>query len=163
MAQRDREGLSYNIRSLQDEEYLMVGQLISMSIVHSGIGPRCLSPLLFNSLVESPDNVVVSVDDVDDLELRSSLLELISVESVDPVSIFELAGTFRFLKDVGDVKKVAAEMAHWYVLGRTKLSKKVLIIWVCWMQLLITLYRFILLCASVHKSLLLTQFIAFSL
>ncbi len=134
MAQRDRGGLSYNIRSLQDEEYLMVGQLISMSIVHSGIGPRCLMPLLFNSLVESPDNVVVSVDDVDDLELRSSLLELISVESVEAAhsvidkkkldSIFELAGTFRFLKDVDDVKKVAAEMAHWYVLGRTKLQKR---------------------------------------
>jgi hypothetical protein len=101
-----------------------------MLIVHSGIGPRCLSPLLFNSLVKSPDNVVVSVDDVDDLELRFSLVELISVESVEVAHsvidkrkldrILELPGAFRFLRDVDDVKKVAAETAHWYVLGRMR-------------------------------------------
>lgn len=122
--------LSYDGKSLRAEEYFMAGQLISMSLVHTGVGPRCLSPILFEYLVKGPDNVEVSVDAVDNPELRSGLQELMSVQSVEEAQatidgrkldgILELAGTFRLMRDVNDVKDVAIETTHCYVLGRTR-------------------------------------------
>lgn len=122
--------LSYNAKALKEEEYFMAGQLFSMSLAHSGVGPRCLSPVLFDSLVKGPNNVAVSVDAVDDPDLRSGLQGLISVQSVEEAHaviaskkldrILELAGTLRLMKNVCNVKDVAIETAHWYVLGRTR-------------------------------------------
>ena len=73
--------LSYDAKALKEGEYFMAGQLISMALVHSGIGPRCLSSILFDSLVKSPDKVEVPLDIVYDIELQSSLQDLISVTS----------------------------------------------------------------------------------
>ena len=61
---QNKKLLSRNARCLADSEYFIAGQLFTMSLVHIGVGPRCLSPILFESLVKSPEKVSVSVEDV---------------------------------------------------------------------------------------------------
>lgn len=122
--------LSSDAKALKEGEYFYAGQLFSMALVHCGIGPRCLSPILFDSLVKGPSEVVVPVESVYDPELQLGIQGLMSAESVEEANeviadkklegILELAGTLRFMKNVCDVKEVASETAHWYILGRTR-------------------------------------------
>ena len=66
---RNSKLLSCSSRCLEESEYFFAGQLIAMSLVHVGIGPRCLSPILFECLTGRPEKVSVSVEDVCDPEL----------------------------------------------------------------------------------------------
>ena len=122
--------LSHDAKALKHDEYVMAGQLISMALVHAGIGPRCFSPVLFDSLIKGHVEVHVPIDAVYDLELQSTLKNLMSVESLDEANrliadqnleeIQELSGTLRVLRSISDVKEVVCEIAHWYVLDRTR-------------------------------------------
>ena len=128
--QENHKFLSYNGKALKQAEYFKAGQLFAMALVHCGIGPRCLSPILFDSLVKGPGQVAVPVDSVHDPELKLSLQRLMSAQSVDDANkviadeqlqgVLDLSGTLRFMKSVYDVRDVASETAHWYVLGRTR-------------------------------------------
>ncbi|CAB4026455.1 RNA-directed DNA polymerase from mobile element jockey, partial [Paramuricea clavata] len=108
--------LSYDAKALKHDEYVMAGQLISMALVHAGVAPRCFSPVLFDSLIKGHAKVHVPIDAVYDLELQSTLKNLMSVESVDEANrliadkkleeIQELSGTLRVLRSISDVKDV---------------------------------------------------------
>ncbi|XP_046863240.1 G2/M phase-specific E3 ubiquitin-protein ligase-like [Xenia sp. Carnegie-2017] len=125
-----RKVLSLDAKALKEQEYFYAGQLFAMAIVHCGIGPRCLNPVLFDSLVNGPSEIVVPVESVYDLELQVGLQQLISAESVEEAneiiankkldSVLELSGSLRSRKSVDDVKDVARETAYWYILGRTR-------------------------------------------
>ena len=122
--------LSYDAKALKHGEYFKVGQLLAMALVHCGIGPWCLSPILFDSLVKGPGEVVVLINSVYDPELQLGLQRLMSTQSVNGANeviaeeqlqgILELSGTLRFMKSLCDVRDVASETAHWYVLCRTR-------------------------------------------
>ena len=122
--------LSYDAKALKHDEYFMAGQLISMAVVHAGAAPRCFSPVLFDSLIRGHAKVHVPIDAVYELELQSTLKNLMSVSSVDEANrliankkleeIQELSGTLRVLRSISDVKDVVCEIAHWYVLDRTR-------------------------------------------
>ena len=75
--------MSYNGKALKQAEYFKAGQLFAMALVHCGIAPRCLSPILFDSLVKGPGEVAVPIDSVYDPELQLSLQRLMSAQSVD--------------------------------------------------------------------------------
>ena len=51
--------LSPDAKALKQDEYFYAGQLFAMSLVHCGIGPRCLSPILFDSIINGPSEVLV--------------------------------------------------------------------------------------------------------
>lgn len=122
--------LSCNARCLADSEYFIAGQLFAMSLVHIGVGPRCLSPILFESLVKSPEKVCVSVEDVYDYELRSSLQELKESTTIEEAQriiasrnldmVLDLAGAIQVMNSIDDVSKVVNATASWYVLGRMR-------------------------------------------
>ena len=65
--------LSLDAKVLKEQEYYCAGQLFAMAIVHCGIGPRCLNPVLFDSLVNGPSEIVVPVESVYELELQVGL------------------------------------------------------------------------------------------
>ncbi len=108
----------------------MAGQLISMALVHAGVGPYCFSPVFFDSLIKCHAKVHVPIDAVYDLELQSTLKNLMSVESVNEAKrliadtkleeIQELSGTLRVLRSISNVKDVVCEIAYWYALDRTR-------------------------------------------
>lgn len=130
--QEHQKFLSYDAKALKQGEYFKAGQLFSMALVHCGIGPCCLSPILFDSMVKGTGEIVVPIDSVYDPELQLGLQRLMSVQSVVDANkviideklqgILELSGTLRVMKSVCDVKEVSSETAHWYVLGRTRAS-----------------------------------------
>ncbi len=106
-----------------------------MALAHARVGPRCFSPVLFDSLIKCHAKVNVPIDAVYDLELQSTLKNLMSVESVNEANrliadtkleeIQELSGTLWVLRSISDVKNVVCEIADWYVLDRTRAALKV--------------------------------------
>ena len=82
--QEHQKFLSYDAKALKQGEYFKAGQLFSMALAHCGIGPRCLSPILFDSMVKGPGEIVVPIDSVYDPELQ-----------LGPVHMIPLTGTSR--------------------------------------------------------------------
>ena len=97
--------LSYQSKCIQDDEYFIAGTIMAMSIVHGGPAPQFLSPLMFDALVNDMSKVVVSVQDVYDAELQSSLLALLNAGTLKEAlrllnegnlpTIVDLAGTLQ--------------------------------------------------------------------
>lgn len=124
--------LSCSGKCLEESEYFLVGQLIAMSLVHVGIGPRCLSPILFECLTGRPDKVSVSLEDVCDHDVRSLLKELLDSKTIEEAqdmmhsanleTLIDIAGNFKVVKSLDDVKKIVNSTVYWFVLGRTRAS-----------------------------------------
>ena len=74
--------LSYNVKCLEDNDYFIAGLMLAMSLVHGGPAPHFLSPIMFHALI-SDQPVTVSLQDVYDHELRSSLKSLQESETVE--------------------------------------------------------------------------------
>ena len=94
--------LSYNVKCLEDNDYFVAGLMVAMSLVHGGPAPHFLSPIMFRALI-SDQPVTVSLQDVYDHELRSSLESLQESETVEKAkrcvlqdnlsTVLDLAGT----------------------------------------------------------------------
>ena len=120
--------LSCNASGLASSEYLYAGKMAALSLVHGGPGPSFFSPSLYDALVKDPDKVEVTLEEVYDPELKSSLQDLTKAQSVQEACafiehknldiIFEFAGTLQQLKSVADIGKIVQQTAHWYILGR---------------------------------------------
>ena len=126
----EKKMLSCNGRCLEESEYFLAGQFFAISLVHCGIGPRCLSPILFECLIGCPDKVSVSVFDVDDIDIRMNLQNLLQAKTVEDAqnlmcssnieTLLHFSGNFQMVRTLGDVKNVVKASASWYVLGRTR-------------------------------------------
>ena len=124
--------LSYQSKCIQDDEYFIAGTIMAMSIVHGGPAPQFLSPLMFDALVNDMSKVVVSVQDVYDAELQSSLLALLNAGTLKEAlrllnegnlpTILDLAGTLQPVRSLDDIPKIVASTSHWFVLGRAHLA-----------------------------------------
>ena len=126
----NRKLLSYNVKCLEDNDYFVARLMLAMSLVHGGPVPHFLSPIMFHALI-SDQPVTVSLQDVYDHELRSSLESLQESETVEKAkrcllqsnlsTVLDLAGTLGMpLKTLDDVKRMVATTAQWFVLGRCK-------------------------------------------
>ena len=59
---------SCNATSLGNNDYVHDGEIVATSLVHGGPGFGCLSPSLYQCIVEGPNNVLVNVSDVYDVK-----------------------------------------------------------------------------------------------
>ena len=101
--------LSCNAELLHNSEYLYAGQIVALSLVHGVPGIKCLSTILFDALVHGPDKTVVTIEDVYDPELKSSLEQFSKAKSVKEAyeimhsnnldTILELGGTLQLITD----------------------------------------------------------------
>lgn len=117
---------------LTNDYYFHAGQLIAMSIVHGGPGPRCFGRSLYDALTKGVMKASVDVEDVYDFELQGSLYSFLNSPTVEEAqtlisnsnleTIFDLAGTLEVLKTKEDVVNVAKRTAHWFVLERVQAS-----------------------------------------
>ena len=99
-----------------------------MSIVHGGPVPRFLSPLMFEALFSDLSKMVVSVKDVYDPELQSSLQALLNSTSPREASqlikegtlptILDLAGTLAPVQALSDIGNIVDSTTRWFVIGR---------------------------------------------
>ena len=122
--------LSYNVKCLEDNDYFVAGLIIAMSLVHGGIAPHFLSPVMFEALLSDQPSTV-PLQDVYDYELKSSLQFLHDSDTVDKAkrctvegnlsTVLDLAGTLAMpIETLDDAKKMAAATSQWFVLGRCK-------------------------------------------
>lgn len=58
------------------DDFFLAGEFIAMSLVHGGPPPQFLNQKLFDALVEGPENVAVSVENVEDVEYNHALSEV---------------------------------------------------------------------------------------
>ena len=127
---RNSKLLSCSSRCLDGSEYFLAGQFISMGLVHVGIGPRCLSPILFECLTGRPEKVSVSIEDVCDPEHRDTLQQLLDSETIEKAreimsrpnleTLLDISGNFKVLRNMDDVRSVVNSTVSWIVLGRTR-------------------------------------------
>lgn len=120
--------LSWQAKSIEENEYYFAGMMLAMSIVHGGPGPQCFAPEMFKALVHGPHSVVIHLDDVYDKELQASLKMLQDANTKEEaeeimfsdklITILDLAGTLRSITSTDDSRKIVASTAKWYVLGR---------------------------------------------
>ena len=122
--------LSFDVKRLEENDYFVAGQIVAMSLVHGGPAPHFLSPLMYQALISNiPLNV--QIDDVYDIELKSSLKALRDATTVDEAkrytaegtlsTVLDLAGTLAIpINTVDDVQKFVLCTAQWFVLGRCK-------------------------------------------
>lgn len=59
----------------REDEYLLAGRMIAVSIVHGGPGPRFLSDMLYNHLTGRVD-INGTVEDITDETMKAALLEV---------------------------------------------------------------------------------------
>lgn len=122
--------LSYNIKCLEDNDYFVAGLIIAMSLVHGGIAPHFLSPVMFKALLSDQPSTM-PLQDVYDYELKSSLQFLHDSDTVDKAkrctvegnlsTVLDLAGTLAMpIETLDDAKKMAAATSQWFVLGRCR-------------------------------------------
>ena len=126
--------LTCNSTCQTNDDYFHAGQIVAMSLVHGGPGFPCLSPSLYQCIVNGPNNVSVSVSDVYDFELRSSLEAFLNASSADeanaminssPLStLIGLAGTFKFISSVNDIPTLVQQTVKWFLLGRSHFSQE---------------------------------------
>ena len=125
---------SCNATSQGNNDYFHAGEIVAMSLVHGGPGFGCLSPSLYQCIVEGPNNVLVNVSDVYDVELRSSLEKLLNAKSTDeanamidkpPLStLLDLAGTFKFVSSLDEIPTLVQQTVKWFLLGRSHFSQE---------------------------------------
>ena len=122
--------LSYHVKCLEDNDYFVAGLMIAMSLVHGGVAPHFLSPVMFEALL-SDKPLTVSLQYVYDHELKSSLESLHDSDTVEKAkrctvegnlsTVLDLAGTLAMpIETLDDVKKMVATTLQWFVLGRCK-------------------------------------------
>ena len=68
--------LSFQSMCLEGNDYYFAGMLIAMSLVHGGSGPQCFAHNMFEALIRDPDKIPITIEDVYDMELQSSLQNL---------------------------------------------------------------------------------------
>lgn len=122
--------VSFQSKCLVDEDYYSAGIITAMSIVHGGPGPKFLSPVMFQALINDPSNMAVPVQDVYDIELQLSLQTLLDSDSPEEATrhinegnlptILDLAGTLAPVRVLDDITKIVDSTTQWFVLGRAQ-------------------------------------------
>ena len=67
---------------LGDDFYFYAGELIAMSVVHGGPGPKCFGLPLYDALTKGVMQTTVNLEDVYDVELTNSLQLLKDAKTV---------------------------------------------------------------------------------
>ncbi|KAG5838518.1 G2/M phase-specific E3 ubiquitin-protein ligase [Anguilla anguilla] len=119
--------LGCNLTATRTDAYYRAGQLMAMSIVHGGQTPCFLSEKLVQALIKGPQTVEVTVEDIADMDTQSALKEL--RESENEAQLMEAVRETEHLLSVSGCSKritlsnkddVSKDLAHWYVLQRTR-------------------------------------------
>jgi hypothetical protein len=118
--------ISFQSTCLKGNDYFFAGTLIA----HGGAGLQCFAHNMFEALHHVPDKVAITIEDVYDRELQSSLEKLsnsVSKEEAVQVmncstlqGVLDLAGMLQLIQTTDDIRKIAEMTAKWFVLGRAR-------------------------------------------
>ncbi|KAI9515764.1 hypothetical protein NQZ68_022118 [Dissostichus eleginoides] len=113
------------LQAIREDEYVMAGKMIAVSIVHGGPGPHFLSRDLVNHIAGQP-GFCAHVTDVTDDEIGRALSEIELAHSLKSLrdvllkhsSMLQTAVCFRRVSSVEEKHTVVAEYLTWYTIGR---------------------------------------------
>ncbi|XP_065103755.1 G2/M phase-specific E3 ubiquitin-protein ligase-like [Paramisgurnus dabryanus] len=119
--------LTCNSKAMKDNTYFYAGQIMAMSIAHGGQSPCFLSELLYECLQKGPDNVKVKIEHITDEETKSQLKSILQAENelqlhnalTQAGNLISLAG-HNVCVTLENKQETALDLAHWYVLQRTR-------------------------------------------
>ncbi|XP_013888678.1 G2/M phase-specific E3 ubiquitin-protein ligase [Austrofundulus limnaeus] len=119
--------LTCNSKAMKDNGYYHAGQIMAMSIGHGGQSPCFLSDLLYECLQKGPDNIMVTPEDIPDEDTKSKVLSILHAETesqlqdavTQAASLISLAGHSVRIT-LRNKQETAFDLAHWYVLQRTR-------------------------------------------
>ncbi|XP_073715793.1 G2/M phase-specific E3 ubiquitin-protein ligase-like [Misgurnus anguillicaudatus] len=119
--------LTCNSKAMKDNTYFYAGQIMAMSIAHGGQSPCFLSELLYECLQKGPDNVKVKIEHITDEETKSQLKSILQAENelqlhnalTQAGNLISLAG-HNVRVTLENKQEIALDLAHWYVLQRTR-------------------------------------------
>ncbi|XP_030611803.1 G2/M phase-specific E3 ubiquitin-protein ligase-like isoform X3 [Archocentrus centrarchus] len=119
--------LTCNSKAMKDNGYFCAGQIMAMSIAHGGQSPCFLSELLYECLQKGPDNIKVNTDHITDEETRSQVQSILEADTKSQLqvavaqagSLISLAG-HNVCITLENKQETALDLAHWYVLQRTR-------------------------------------------
>ncbi|XP_034534151.1 G2/M phase-specific E3 ubiquitin-protein ligase-like isoform X2 [Notolabrus celidotus] len=119
--------LTCNSKAMKDNGYVYAGQIMAMSIAHGGQSPCFLSELLYECLQKGPDDVKVISDHIADEEIRSQVQMILQAETdsqlqdavTQAASLISVAGHSVRIT-LQNKEETALDLAHWYVLQRTR-------------------------------------------
>ena len=114
--------------NMENREYFLAGQIFAITLVHGGPAPHFLASQVFKSLIENPNKQKGTIDDIYDLEFKQVLESLLNFQEISEVSdflskhssLFELAGTFRLVRNLEDRDKVVDQTINWFLFGKTR-------------------------------------------
>ncbi|XP_056091518.1 G2/M phase-specific E3 ubiquitin-protein ligase-like [Rhinichthys klamathensis goyatoka] len=125
----NRRFLTFNSAAAREDEYFLAGQMIAVSIVHGGPGPRFLSDMLYNHLTGRTD-INGTVEDITDETMKAALLEISSAASLDELnmlmdkyaSLLQTAGCFDYPQSVEGKENIVEDFIQWYIIYRNQYS-----------------------------------------
>ncbi|XP_051988737.1 G2/M phase-specific E3 ubiquitin-protein ligase-like [Xyrauchen texanus] len=125
----NRRFLTFNSAAAREDEYFLAGQMIAVSIVHGGPGPRFLSDMLYNHLTGRTD-INGTVEDITDETMKAALLEISSAASLDELhmlmdkyaSLLQTAGCFDYPQSVEGKENIVKDFIQWYIIYRNQYS-----------------------------------------
>ncbi|XP_002736541.1 G2/M phase-specific E3 ubiquitin-protein ligase-like [Saccoglossus kowalevskii] len=116
-------------KSVDENEYYLVGQIIAMSLVHGGPAPHCFADHFFNVIVHGTESVKPTTEDLPvGSAVKEDLLKLrnVNVEEANSVisgtleNLLELTGIWKHIQSEDDKENVIRDTIKWYLFGRTK-------------------------------------------
>ncbi|XP_053350038.1 G2/M phase-specific E3 ubiquitin-protein ligase-like [Clarias gariepinus] len=119
--------LTCNSRAMKDNGYFRAGQIMAMSLAHGGQSPCFLSDVLYECLQKGPDNVKAKIEHISDDETRSQVQSILEAETDSQLedavaraaNLISLAG-HNVHVTLKNKEETAIDLAHWYVLQRTR-------------------------------------------
>ncbi|XP_039543841.1 G2/M phase-specific E3 ubiquitin-protein ligase isoform X3 [Pimephales promelas] len=125
----NRRFLTFNSAAAREDEYFLAGQMIAVSIVHGGPGPRFLSDMLYDHLT-GRTAINGTVEDITDEIMKAALVEISSAASLDELhmlvdkysSLLQTAGCFHNPQSVEGKENIVKDFIQWYIIYRNQYS-----------------------------------------
>ncbi|KAL1277296.1 hypothetical protein QQF64_023969, partial [Cirrhinus molitorella] len=125
----NRRFLTFNNAAVREDEYFLAGQMIAVSIVHGGPGPRFLSDMLYDHLTGRAD-ISGTVEDITDETMKAALIEISSAASLDELHMFidkyesllQTAGCFDYPQSVESKETIVKDFIQWYIIYTNQYS-----------------------------------------
>ncbi|XP_062862578.1 G2/M phase-specific E3 ubiquitin-protein ligase-like [Trichomycterus rosablanca] len=121
----DSRYLIYNSTAIREDEYILAGKMIAVSIIHGGPGPNFLSKDLV-SYISGQSSFTSTIGDISDEEIGKVLQQIENASSLQSLqdlivqnsTMLQTAGCFKHVRSVEEKQSIVKEYLRWYIIER---------------------------------------------
>ncbi|TRY65131.1 hypothetical protein DNTS_022286, partial [Danionella cerebrum] len=126
--EKDRS-LALDTHALESKMYSAVGKMISVCVVHGGVGPHFFSERLFQQVCGLPTSPV-SLDEIGDHSLMEQLIKIQEATTVaeansaiaDAADSLNILGALRHITDLSERTSLVQSAGEFYLKGRVQVA-----------------------------------------